>query len=189
MTTLSFAQRARLLAIAHESIRHGLTQREVRPPADILTNNEDTALLQPGASFVTLQLQGELRGCIGSLQPYQSLLQDVAHNAFSAAFRDPRFPPLSAREFSEIELHISVLSPTELLQFSDEADLLQQLRPSIDGLVLTEGRHRGTFLPQVWEQLPEPVDFLSQLKRKAGLPPDYWSPTLQVERYTVTSIP
>ena len=177
-------QRQLLLQIARESIRHGL-ERGIPMPV----SSEDPELLRPGASFVTLEREGELRGCIGSLEPRQALVRDVADNAFNAAFRDPRFPPLSEREFDEIDIHISILSPTEPMHFTSEDDLLKQLRPGIDGLVLQEGRQRGTFLPQVWESLPEPVDFLNHLKRKAGLPMNYWSPSLRVERYTVESIP
>lgn len=184
MSALSSSQRQRLLDVARESIRHGLAHGKPSPVRD-----EDAALLQPGASFVTLNLHDELRGCVGSLQAHQALVKDVAQNAFSAAFRDSRFPPLTAREFDALDLHISILSPSEPLHFSSEADLLRQLRPGIDGLVLSDGHHRGTFLPQVWEQLPEPAEFLAHLKRKAGLPVNYWSPTLQVERYTVDSIP
>lgn len=184
MTVLSATQRQRLLDVARESIRHGLEHGKPLPVRD-----EDAALLQPGASFVTLNLHDELRGCIGSLEAHQALVKDVAQNAFSAAFRDPRFAPLSAGEFAALDLHISILSPSEPLHFSSETDLLRQLRPGIDGLVLSDGYHRGTFLPQVWEQLPEPAEFLAHLKRKAGLPVNHWSPTLRVERYTVDSIP
>lgn len=184
MTALSDTQRQRLLEIARESIRHGLAHGK-----PLSVRDEDAALLQPGASFVTLNLHDELRGCIGSLEAHQPLVKDVAQNAFSAAFRDPRFPPLTDREFAALDLHISILSPSEPLHFSSESDLLRQLRPGIDGLVLSDGYRRGTFLPQVWEQLPEPAEFLAHLKRKAGLPVNYWSPTLQVERYTVDSIP
>lgn len=184
MTVLSATQRQRVLDVARESIRHGLTYGKPLPVQD-----EDAALLQPGASFVTLNLHDELRGCIGSLEAHQPLVKDVAQNAFSAAFRDSRFPPVTASEFDALDLHISILSPSEPLHFSSEADLLRQLRPGIDGLVLTDGYHRGTFLPQVWEQLPEPAEFLAHLKRKAGLPVNHWSPTLRVERYSVDSIP
>ena len=177
-------QKARLLAWARQAIEHGLLTREVLRPSEA-----DTRLNEPGASFVTLQRQGELRGCIGTLTAYQPLVDDVIQNAFSAAFRDRRFAPLTRAELSDLELHISLLSPCEPLHFRSEADLLRQLRPGIDGLVLQDGHHRGTFLPQVWEALPDPVAFLTHLKHKAGLPADYWSPSLTVERYTVDAIP
>ena len=178
------SQRHHLLELARWSIEHGIQSgRKLRH------QETDAELCYPAATFVTLNLNGELRGCIGSLAAHRNLTDDVVENAYSAAFRDPRFTPVTARELAQLEIHISILSPTEPLQFQNEADLLQQLRPGIDGLVLEAGHHRGTFLPQVWEQLPEPVDFLAHLKRKAGLPMSYWSPTLRVERYTVESIP
>jgi AmmeMemoRadiSam system protein A len=113
----------------------------------------------------------------------------VASNAYSAAFEDPRFAPLERGEFERLDIHLSLLSAPEPIQFGSEKDLLAQIRPSLDGLVLEEGARRGTFLPSVWEQLPDPVEFLRHLKRKAGLPADYWSATLRVSRYTSESIP
>lgn len=178
------AQKRHLLELARRSIEYGL--RHGHP---LKHHESDVDLQQPGACFVTLNIDGELRGCIGSLQAHRPLADDVVENAFSAAFRDPRFPPVSTRELPALDIHISILSPTEPLHFSSEQDLLRQLRPGIDGLVLQDGHHRGTFLPQVWETLPTPEAFLSQLKRKAGLPVHHWSPTLRVERYTVESIP
>ena len=178
------AQKHHLLELAHWSIEHGVqTGRPLRH------RESDPELCELGASFVTLNLNGELRGCIGSLQAHRPLAEDVVENAYNAAFKDPRFPPVNTRELTQLEIHISILSPSEPMHFSSEQDLLQQLRPGVDGLVLQDGFHRGTFLPQVWESLPKPADFLSQLKRKAGLPSFYWSPTLTVERYTVESIP
>jgi AmmeMemoRadiSam system protein A len=109
--------------------------------------------------------------------------------AHAAAYRDPRFLPLTAAEFDEVDLHISVLSRPEPLSFSSEDELLRQLRPGIDGLILAERYSRGTFLPSVWEQLPEPREFLARLKQKAGLGPAYWSDAIRVERYTAESIP
>jgi AmmeMemoRadiSam system protein A len=129
-----------------------------------------------------------LRGCIGTLQAFRPLVEDVAHNAYAAAFHDPRFPRLSAKEYAQLHYHISILSTPEPVKFKDEQDLLAQLRPGIDGLVLEEGLYRGTFLPQVWESLPEPKTFLRHLKQKAGLHPDYWSTTIKVQRYTVEEI-
>lgn len=173
-----------LLDLAEASIRHGLDHgRPLSPAPDAYP----AIPAQAGASFVTLHRHGELRGCIGSLEAHQPLLEDVAHNAFAAAFSDPRFPPLKESEMSDLEIHISLLSPARPMAFQSETDLLQQLRPGVDGLVLEEGRHRGTFLPSVWEQLPAPELFLRHLKQKAGLPPDYWSDTLQVSRYTTES--
>ncbi|MDR1994270.1 AmmeMemoRadiSam system protein A [Azonexus sp.] len=140
---------------------------------------------QPGASFVTLTRRGELRGCIGSLEAWRLLAEDVAANARAAAFRDPRFAPLTAGELAGIRIEVSLLTPAQLLPWHDEADALAQLQPHIDGVILSAGRHRATFLPQVWEQLPDPAAFLAHLKCKAGLAADYWGSDLRLERYTV----
>jgi AmmeMemoRadiSam system protein A len=147
---------------------------------------EHAALAQPAATFVTLKQAGELRGCIGSLKPRRPLGVDVRENAVSAAFRDPRFPPLAVAEFEATSVEVSLLSAAELLSVRDEEDLLARLRPGIDGLVLEYSGHRATFLPQVWETLPEPRGFVAALKHKAGLPGNFWSPQLNVSRYGVT---
>jgi len=181
----SDSQRATLLDTAWQSIRHGLTHR--RPPA-VDSTDVDPALTRPGASFVTLHAQGALRGCIGSLEAYRPLIEDVSDNAFSAAFRDPRFLPLQEEELDDISLDISVLGSPEPLHFGSEHDLLRQLQPGRDGLILQDGTYRGTFLPAVWESLPEPEQFLQHLKLKAGLPADHWSDTLRVWRYSTESI-
>lgn len=143
-------------------------------------------MLEPGASFVTLTLDGDLRGCIGSLVAHRPLLEDVQSNAVAAAFRDPRFVPLSNHEFAKVRVEVSELSPPKLLEFESENHALSLLRPHVDGLILEYGRHRSTFLPQVWESLPRPEQFLSQLKRKAGLPADFWHEEIRLSRYTVT---
>lgn len=130
-------------------------------------------LRSPGASFVTLTQRGCLRGCIGSLEAHRALYLDVQANAVAAALRDPRFPPLPADELHFTRVEVSLLSATEPLAFESEADALAQLRPGVDGILLEYGSLRSTFLPQVWEQLPGPQDFMSQLKRKAGLPGDF----------------
>lgn len=146
----------------------------------------DLAWLQsPGATFVTLTQQGNLRGCIGSLAAYRPLLQDIRSNAVAAAFRDPRFDPLSESELAMTRVEVSLLSPSQPVTFNDEQDALSQLRPGIDGVILEYRHYRSTFLPQVWEQLPHPADFMSQLKRKAGLPGDFWAPEILLSRYTV----
>ncbi|WJW74546.1 AmmeMemoRadiSam system protein A [Thiohalobacter sp. IOR34] len=181
---LSDAQRAVLLAVARDAIRHGL---ETGQPLQLRPEDFDPLLQQPGAAFVTLQSRGQLRGCIGSLEAHRPLVVDVAENAFAAAFRDPRFPPLSPAEFDDLEIHISVLSPPTPVEFSSEADLLSRLRPGIDGLILEDRGRRGTFLPSVWDQLPDREQFLQHLKLKAGLPPDHWSDSLRVWRYTTES--
>lgn len=146
-------------------------------------------LMQKRATFVTLTIGGQLRGCIGMLEACRPLAEDVAENARAAAFEDPRFPPLTEKEFEKLEIHISVLSPPEEILFSSEADLLSRIRPGIDGLILQEGFRRGTFLPSVWEELPEKKLFWRHLKMKAGLPADYWSDSLRVFRYTTEYFP
>jgi AmmeMemoRadiSam system protein A len=184
--TLTHEERETLLAVAQRSIRHGLDQGS---PLPVNAEDYEAPLRALRASFVTLNLRRMLRGCIGHLEATQPLVVDVADNAFSAAFSDPRFPPLTDQEFPGLELHISVLSPAEPLACESESELLQQLRPYRDGLILAEGTHRGTFLPSVWEQLPEAKDFLLHLKRKTGLPDDYWSPNISVYRYESESFP
>jgi len=134
-------------------------------------------------------VETSLRGCIGTLEPQWALVLDVAKNARAAAFEDPRFPALTWPEFDRLEAHVSVLSMPEPMQFESEEDLLAQLRPGVDGLILEESFYRGTFLPAVWESLAEPQEFLRHLKQKAGLHPDYWSDTIKVQRYTTESIP
>jgi AmmeMemoRadiSam system protein A len=143
-------------------------------------------LQEPGASFVTLTRQGELRGCIGTLEAHRPLGVDVRENAVAAAFRDPRFMPLTRGEFDDIRVEVSVLSPTEPLQVKDESAALAVLRPNVDGVVFEYGHYRSTFLPQVWEQLPKPAEFLAHLKRKAGLPVDFWADQVRLSRYTVS---
>ena len=142
-------------------------------------------LREPGASFVTLKSRGQLRGCIGSLSAHRHLLDDVRANACAAAFRDPRFSPLRFDELGMIRVEVSLLSALESMSFRDQDEALAQIRPGIDGVMLEFGRHRGTFLPQVWENLPEPESFLGELKRKAGLPADFWEAGVRLSRYTV----
>lgn len=145
----------------------------------------------PGASFVTLTSGrapgGALRGCIGSLGARRPLREDVEANAVAAALHDPRFAPLTARELDDTVVEVSVLSAPAALPVADEAELLARLRPGVDGVVLSACGRRATFLPQVWEQLPDPADFLARLRRKAGLPADYWGRDVVVETYTVTA--
>jgi len=144
------------------------------------------ALNRPGATFVTLtQNDGDLRGCIGSLEAHRSLDDDVRANAVAAAFRDPRFPPLTLAELPHTRVEVSLLTAPQAMHFTSEADALRQLRPHVDGVILIAGQRRSTFLPQVWEQLPEPRLFMAHLKQKAGLPADYWSSDVQLQRYEV----
>ena len=174
-------QRAVLLDSAWRSIRHGVAHGK---PLPVDLADFDSPLAEAGASFVTLHQQGALRGCIGTLEAYRPLINDIAENAFAAAFRDPRFAPVRQAELKDISLDISVLGKPEILEFGSQQDLLDQIRPDLDGLILQDGLNRGTFLPAVWESLPERKDFLRHLKIKAGLPPDHWSDTVEIWRYT-----
>jgi uncharacterized protein len=143
------------------------------------------ALKEQGAVFVTLTRKGELRGCIGSLEAWRPLDADVRSNARAAAFSDPRFPPLSVEELPTTRVEVSLLTPATPIHFSSEEDAISQLRPGLDGVILECGSHRGTFLPQVWDDLPERRLFLNHLKRKAGLPPNDWMPGIKLSRYEV----
>lgn len=168
-----------LLKIARAAISRALN-------VPVVADESASWLADKGACFVTLTQYGELRGCIGTLQAYRSLLEDVKGNAVSAALRDPRFAPLGVQELDSTDIEISLLSPTQKIEFENEADALAQLRPGIDGVVFEFGLHRSTFLPQVWEQLPRPKQFMAQLKRKAGLAEDFWAEGVNLSRYTVT---
>ncbi len=171
-------QGRQLLLLARAAIAREFDEPATHPPhADWLD--------APGATFVTLTKEGRLRGCIGSLEAHRPLREDVEENARAAAFRDPRFPPLLCGELHEVRLEVSVLTPATPMTFGDEAEALRQLRPEVDGVILEYGWHRSTFLPQVWEQLPEPRQFLSQLKQKAGLSGDFWSRDLRLSLYAV----
>lgn len=139
-----------------------------------------------GAAFITLKIGGQLRGCIGSLQPHRPVGQDVEANALAAAFNDPRFKPLTADEFDRTSVEVSLLSPMQPMPVESEADAIARLRPGTDGLIFQYGHHRSTFLPQVWDDLPDPQTFLAHLKRKAGLPPDFWDKDVKLFRYTVS---
>ena len=156
------------------------------PPPPRGTRGDEPWLDEIGASFVSLHRGGELRGCIGTVEAYRPLREDVRRNALAAALRDPRFPPLEPAELDEVEIEVTVLSTPEPMRFADEADALAQLRPGEDGLLLSWGGHRSTFLPQVWESLPDPEAFLASLKKKAGLAPDFWHPDLELRRYSAT---
>ncbi|WP_455205830.1 AmmeMemoRadiSam system protein A [Kaarinaea lacus] len=184
--SLSKDDQKTLLQVAKLSIEFGL-QSGGRQRLELDANSYEETLRLERASFVTLNLHGNLRGCIGSLEAHQALVLDVCHNAHSAAFGDPRFAPLSPQEFKDLDIHISILTPAEPMNFGSQEDLIAQLQPGIDGLILQEGYHRGTFLPSVWESLPQPEQFLQHLKLKAGLPPDYWSDSVQMFRYTTES--
>lgn len=134
-------------------------------------------LLEPGASFVTLTVSGSLRGCIGSLEARQPLVDDVREHAVAAALEDFRFPPVQPAELPNIEIEISRLTAPRPLAYADSTDLLAKLRPKIDGVVIRDGMRRATFLPQVWAKIPDPADFLDNLCYKMGAPFDYWRRT------------
>jgi len=142
-------------------------------------------LQKPGASFVTLNLNGSLRGCIGSLESYRSLLDDVSANAVAAAFHDHRFAPLTVEEFPVVKIEVSVLTALEAMHARNENIALSRLRPGIDGVVFKFGMYKSTFLPQVWLQLTDPKEFLAQLKVKAGLSADFWHPEVLLYKYQV----
>lgn len=182
--TLAPPQRATLIDVARRSIETGLASGR---PLVVVPSEYHRDLKVVRASFVTLQRNGQLRGCIGHLEAVQPLVVDVAENAFAAAFRDPRFPPLDAAEWPGIDLHLSILSTPEPLHFDDEADLVNRIVPGRDGLILQDGPNRGTFLPSVWESLPDPADFLVHLKVKAGLAPNHWSDRVEIYRYHTES--
>ena len=168
-----------LLALARAAIAHRLG----RGPAPVVP--DDPRLREKGATFITLARDGELRGCIGSLRRSRELGEDVIHNALAAAFEDSRFEPLTAEELDAVTIEVSILSEPEFLDFFGEEELLAQLRPGEDGLILFSGCHSATFLPQVWEQLPERRQFMAALKQKARLPVDFWGPNVMIARYQV----
>jgi AmmeMemoRadiSam system protein A len=179
-TEYSRAEQAQLLCIARSSISEGVRTGR---PISVDTRDLPAALQALRCTFVTLLRDGELRGCTGSMEPVQPLAVDVAMVACQTALSDPRFYPVQAEEISEINIEVSILSPLEALPVSSEADLLARLRPGIDGLVLELGPRRATFLPKVWETLPDPRDFVGELKRKAGLPRDFWSEEIVLHHY------
>lgn len=173
------AERSRtLIAIAREAI--ALSQR----PSDGLEWPDDW-LRERAASFVTLRLEGDLRGCIGSIDAHRALGDDVAHNAFAAAYRDRRFPPVDPGERPRLAVEVSVLSPRVPFDAPTEAEALAALRPGVDGVFLQFGEQQATFLPQVWENMSDPLDFLCELRRKAGLPTRFWHERVRLSRYTV----
>jgi uncharacterized protein len=196
MDRLSTEDRSELLALARQSIAARFAGTWTPDPPQA---TDAVALRQPRSSFVTLLVDEQLRGCCGSLDASRALYTDVWRNAVAAAFGDPRFPSLTLEEWPRVHLHISALSQPELFAVAHEAELIAALRPHVDGLVL-ELDHavrtsttyvppgRATFLPTVWEQLPDPQSFLHQLKRKAGWPADFWSDEIRVSRYIAEDV-
>jgi MEMO1 family protein len=175
--------KATLLGIARSAIAGRCRGEQPTLPADVAEE-----LRRPGACFVTLRRQGGLRGCIGSPEAWRPLAVDVTENAAKAAFEDPRFPPLAEQELADLDICVSVLTAPRPVTFCDESDLLRQLRPRIDGLIIEAWANRALFLPAVWEVLAEPAAFLGELKRKAGLPVDYWSAGLRAFTFTAVEL-
>jgi AmmeMemoRadiSam system protein A len=167
-----------LVAIAREAIGEALG-------VGILRERGEPWLAHPAATFVTLRLGESLRGCIGSIDPRRALGDDVAANAHAAAFSDPRFEPLTVQEFEVVRIEVSLLSPRTPLAAQSEAEAVAVLRPGVDGVYLEYQGQSATFLPQVWETLPDPIDFLAALRGKARLPARFWDPAIRLTRYTV----
>lgn len=175
-----------LIAVADRAIDHGLAHGT--PPAMDIDLWPET-LRAERASFVTLLTEdGRLRGCIGTIEPCRSLVADINANAFAAAFEDPRFPPLQPAERAGLSCELSILTSPERMAFTDEADIIQRLRPGVDGVLIEAGTRRGTLLPSVWEQLPDPVEFWRTLKQKAGIAQDMLPEDLTVYRYRAEHI-
>ena len=173
-----------LLRLARGSIEHGLVHGQ---PLPVQYDELPTALKDPAATFTTLRIDKELRGCRGTLNATRPLAEDVSWTAFQAALEDPRFEPVVEQELEVIRLEVSVLSPMEPFPVTNEADLLDKLTPGADGLVILAHGRSATFLPTVWGQLPEPSQFLAALKAKCGLKRDYWSDEFGFMRYRTTS--
>lgn len=183
MNTLSGEDRQTLLRLAREAIEYAVRGKVV-PPLDI--HAYSPALQEFGASFVTLTIHDDLRGCIGALEAYQPLVEDVREHAVSAAMQDPRFPPVSEGELSRIKIEVSRLTAPQEMEYSDSDDLLKKLQPHVHGVILRHGPRKATFLPQVWEKIPRPSDFLDQLCYKMGVRPGLWRETkIQVLVYQV----
>ncbi len=180
---LTFQERETLLKLARETITRAARNQEL-PVVDLDAVSE--SLQHDGACFVTVTLGGELRGCIGSLEAQRPLVLDVRENAMGSACRDPRFPPVCPEELDNLHIEISVLSAPQPLSYDGPDDLIAKLRPGVDGVVVERDWHRATFLPQVWEKLPDPLQFIERLCYKAGLSPDaYRRPDLDVYTYQV----
>jgi uncharacterized protein len=179
-TELNPAQQRQLLETARRSIAQGFTT-QAAPRLEL--TDYDRELREAAAVFVTLTREGNLRGCIGSLEAREALAQGVASAAFNSAFLDRRFAPLRPDELDLLSIEISVLSRLQPLQVESRAALLQSLRPGIDGLVIEDRGRRATFLPKVWDKIGSPEVFVDQLLLKAGLPAGYWSDSIRAQRY------
>lgn len=177
--TLNNNQVDELFVVIKQSIQAGLSEKVLQEKI-----SNDAALNQSAACFVTLHIAGQLRGCIGSLQAHRALIDDINHNAYAAAFRDPRFAPLKQEEASRLDIEFSVLTaPVAIPNCETKQALLEQLQPNMDGLIISDGARRATFLPSVWAQLPDKTEFVNHLMRKAGI--SDWSSQMQCQRYHV----
>ncbi len=179
--SLTKPQQTILKTLAWQSIAHGV---KTGKPLGINPADYSEDLLKPCATFVILSYQNQPRGCIGNLEAVRPLVEDVCENAFAAAFCDKHYPTITEADLAELEIHIDILSPLETLIFNSELDLIEQLRPNQDGLLLQDGSHHASFLPSNWDSLPSPMVFMQHLKQKAGLPPTYWSKTVKAKRFT-----
>jgi AmmeMemoRadiSam system protein A len=179
--SLTAPQQNLLKTVAWQSIAHGL---KTGKPLSINNPDYPAELLKPCATFVLLKYQNQPRGCIGNLEAIRPLIEDVCENAFAAAFCDQHYAAITEPELAELDIQIDLLSPLEKLTFSSELDLIEQLRPNQDGLVLQDGSHHASFLPSNWDNLPSPMRFMQHLKQKAGLPASYWSKTVNAKRFT-----
>lgn len=182
---LTEGQKKELLRLARQAIARGCSRGT---PPEPKHSAQPDLFLKEAACFVTLHKTApsgnkSLRGCIGSIQAYRPLLDDAMNNAFASAFRDQRFPPVTESELGTIQIEISILTPQQPMAVTGEKDLLQQLRPGVDGLLIRNPQYSATFLPQVWEQLPNPRQFLAHLKHKAGMPPGIWPEDMECFRY------
>ena len=178
---LNTSEQKELLRLARKTIADACRQSS---PPEVEQHSYPAVFMEHRATFVTLQKNNDLRGCIGSLQAHRPLIEDVVHNAFAAALRDFRFHPVAETELDDISVEISILSPATAMDVHSEEELLEQLRPDIDGLLITSSGRSATFLPQVWEQLPDPGQFLNHLRRKAGMADNEWPDDMKCLRYT-----
>ena len=178
------SQQQQALGLARQAIAYGMRHHQNMPVEEA---DYDPLFSNHACCFVTLKKQDKLRGCIGALQPYQSLLKDIVEHAYGAAFRDHRFQPVTEDELSELTISISVLTPQLEIFANTEQALFEQLEVGKDGLTIEEGFNKATFLPAVWEQLPDKKTFLTHLKRKAGMPDSHWSSSLQFYKYQTIS--
>lgn len=170
MFALTDEDKDMLLKLARSSIENELRKgAEVKRPKEI-----STALKEKHGCFVTLHKRGALRGCIGTIEPVRPLFSNVEENAINSAFKDPRFSPVTQEELPELEIEVSVLTEPKILEFEDAKDLMAKLKPGVHGVILSQGHRSATFLPQVWEQLPDKKDFLENLCLKGGMSRSCW---------------